>query len=226
MGIVKDIIELVRGMKITSRHLGRHAVTLQYPKEKKVLPERSRGMVVLLSDQETGELNCTACMLCMKACPTAAIHIDAPMDENKKKQLKAFDIDFGLCCFCGLCEEACNFAALKMSTKFEYSSNSADDAVWDIKKLQEVGLDVPYTPRPKKKPVVKKPVAEASDKENEATEAKEAVPTPPPPPEAPAPPKPEATAETKPAEDKPADSNATDKIEIDAPDDGEERKDA
>ena len=42
------------------------------------MPERSRGVVVLLSDKETGDLNCTMCMLCMRVCPTAAIQIEAP----------------------------------------------------------------------------------------------------------------------------------------------------
>jgi len=117
--------------------------------------ERSRGIVVLLSDKETGELNCTACELCMRACPTAAIYIDAPRDENKKKILKKFEIDHAICCFCGLCEEACNFSALKLANKYEFSTQNKDDLVWDVNKLQEVGRDVPYIDTRKKKPVSK-----------------------------------------------------------------------
>ena len=121
MGLWKDIKNLFKGMGITSKHLGRHAITIQYPEEKWTMPERSRGIVVLLSDKETGALNCTACMLCMKACPTGAIRIVAPRDEvTKKRDLQQFEIDFGICCFCGLCEEACNFSALKMTGKYEY----------------------------------------------------------------------------------------------------------
>ena len=153
MGVFKDVKELFRGMGITSKHLGRHAITIQYPEERFTMPERSRGIVVLLSDKETGELNCTSCMLCMRACPTAAILIDAPRDEKKKRQLKSFDIDFGLCCFCGLCEEACNFCAIKMDTKYEFSTLEAGDLVWDMKKLQEVGRDVDYVDTRKKRPV-------------------------------------------------------------------------
>ncbi len=162
--ILKGLKELILGMTITGKYLGRHAVTLQYPEEKWEMPERSRGIVVLLSDKETGELNCTACMLCMRACPTAAILIDAPRDENKKRQLKTFVVDHGLCCFCGMCEEACNFTAIKMAGKYEFSTLDKKDLVWDMKKLQEMGLDVPYEPKPKKKPVEKV-------KTNTATEA-------------------------------------------------------
>lgn len=151
MGIWKDIKNLFIGMQITSKHLGRHAITIQYPEEKWTMPERSRGIVVLLSDKETGELNCTGCLLCQKACPTGAIIIEAPRDENKKRQLKEFVVDHGLCCFCGLCEEACNFCAIKMTPKYEFSSVTKEGLVWDMNKLQEMGRDAAYVDTRKKK---------------------------------------------------------------------------
>ena len=163
MGVLKDIKALVTGLEITGKHLGRHAITIQYPEERWTMPERSRGIVVLLSDKETGELNCTACMLCERACPTGAIRIDAPRDEKKKRHLKNFTIDFGVCCFCGLCEEACNFCAIKMAPKYEFSTHVKDDLVWDVKKLQEVGRDVPYEDtRKKKKEAAGKPPPKAA----------------------------------------------------------------
>ncbi len=160
MGLWKDIKNLFIGMRITSKHLGRHAITIQYPEEKWTMPERSRGIVVLLSDKETGELNCTACLLCMRACPTGAIRIEAPRDEAKKRHLKGFDIDFGLCCFCGLCEEACNFSAIKMAPMYEFSTVAKEDLVWDVRKLQDMGRNVPYIDtRKKKAPAEAKPAA-------------------------------------------------------------------
>jgi len=160
MGIVAHIKNLLIGMGITGKHLGRHAITIQYPEEKMEMFERSRGVVVLLSDKETGELNCTACVLCEKACPTRAITIEWHRDDKKRKHLDGFVIDFGLCCFCGLCEEACNFCAIKMANKYEFSTWDKDDIVWDVNKLQDVGRDVPYEDtRKKKKP---KPAAQAA----------------------------------------------------------------
>jgi len=91
----------------------------------------------------------------MKACPTAAILIDAPRDEKKKRQLKSFTVDNGLCCFCGLCEEACNFCAIKLAPKYEFSTANKDDILWDVRKLQEMGRDVDYVDTRKKKPVKK-----------------------------------------------------------------------
>lgn len=151
MGMFTDIKNLLIGMKITSKHLGKHAITLQYPEQKMPMTERSRGIVVLLSDKETGELNCTGCMLCAKACPTGAIFVDAPRDENKKRQLKGFVVDHGLCCFCGLCEEACNFCAIKMTPKYEFSDLTKEGLVWDMSKLQEMGRDAAYVDTRKKK---------------------------------------------------------------------------
>ncbi len=155
MKLLKDIKNLVAGMGITGKHLGRHAITIQYPEERMEMFDRSRGVVVLLSDQETGELNCTMCMLCMKACPTAAIFIDAPRGEDKKRVLKEFNLDFSLCCFCGLCEESCSFDAIKLAPKYEFSTLTKAEHFWDVNKLQEIGRDVPYEVTRKKKPAAK-----------------------------------------------------------------------
>ena len=181
MGVLKDLKNLILGMGITGKHLGKHAVTIQYPEEKWPMPERSRGIVVLLSDKETGELNCTSCLLCMQACPTAAIRIDAPRGEDKKRRLVSFDIDFGLCCFCGLCEEACNFCAIKMTPKYEFSSVTKSDLIWDMKKLQEMGRDVDYVDTRKKKT----PKEAAPQAGTPKAEAKATDPTPAPSPDPP-----------------------------------------
>lgn len=161
MGILKQLVDgiynLILGLKVTGKRLPEKSVTLQYPKERWEMPERSRGIVVLLSDKETGELNCTACTLCQNACPTGAITIERDRGEDKKWHIQSFTIDNTICCFCGLCEEACNFAALKMAGKYEFSVYDQSELVWDVKKLQEVGRDVPYEPLPKKKPAPKKP---------------------------------------------------------------------
>jgi NADH-quinone oxidoreductase subunit I len=177
MGVFNGLYNLFKGLTITGKHLGRHAVTVQYPEQRDVIPERSRGIVVLLSDKETGELNCTACELCMRACPSAAIRVESHRDpETKRKALDSFTVDTGLCCFCGLCEEACNFSAIKLAAKYEFSTWNKEDLFWDKDKLQEVGRDVPYVDkrRKKKEAAAKKPdtVEKADDKAEEKTESK------------------------------------------------------
>jgi NADH-quinone oxidoreductase subunit I len=153
------IYNLILGLFTTSKHLGRHAITVQYPKERWEMPERSRGMVVLLTDHETGKLNCTACLLCMKACPSGAIDIEIKKDEKGKRHLVEFKVDYHICCLCGLCEESCNFAAVKLANKYEFPEFDKTNLVWDSKKLAEMGFDVPYVKPVRKKPAAKKPIA-------------------------------------------------------------------
>jgi NADH-quinone oxidoreductase subunit I len=148
--VFRGILNLLIGLKVTLRHLFSHAITLQYPTERWTMPERSRGVVVLLSNKETGELNCTACMLCAKACPTAAIMIERHRGDDKKWKVDAFSVDNAICCYCGLCEEACNFDAIKLTPKYEFSTYDKPSLTYDVHKLQELGLDVLYTPRVKK----------------------------------------------------------------------------
>jgi NADH-quinone oxidoreductase subunit I len=186
MGVFRSLIDgvynLLLGLGVTARRLPKPAVTLQYPEERWTIPERSRGVVVLLSDQETGELNCTACLLCEKACPTGAISIGREKNEKGKWYAKSFTVDNTICCFCGLCEESCNFAALKMATMYEFSVYNQSELVYDINRLQELGRDVPYTPRPKKKPAPaaapEKKDAAPAPKPPERPEKEDAVPAP------------------------------------------------
>ncbi len=70
---------ILQGLGLTLSHVTRPKVTRLYPYEKRVLPERSRGLIQLI--QEAGQdtpfnLKCEACLLCEKVCPPRAITID------------------------------------------------------------------------------------------------------------------------------------------------------
>jgi NADH-quinone oxidoreductase chain I len=148
----KGFWNLILGLKTTGKYLPTRAVTLQYPDERWPMPERSRGVVVLLSDPETGELNCNACLVCMKQCPVHAIDVEQIKDpETKKRYPGKFTIDNTICCFCGICEEVCNFDAIKLTGKYEFSVFNKADLIYNKEKLQELGRDVKYTPKKKAK---------------------------------------------------------------------------
>ncbi len=164
------------GLKTTGKYLPKKSVTLQYPDERWTMPERSRGVVVLLSDPETGELNCNACLVCMKQCPVNAIYVEQVKDpETKKRYPGEFKIDNTICCFCGICEEVCNFDAIKLTGKYEFSVFNKQELIYDKGRLQEIGRDVKYEPRKKKKREAKpsaKPAESSTDTTESTLEAK------------------------------------------------------
>ncbi|MEK6619889.1 MAG: 4Fe-4S binding protein, partial [Chloroflexota bacterium] len=78
---------LFRGMKRTLEHLVRsRAVTRKYPYEKRELPERSRGLIVLLLEPETNIFKCESCLMCEKACPSRAISISYTFRNGFRKR--------------------------------------------------------------------------------------------------------------------------------------------
>ncbi len=117
--------------------------TIQYPEEKRVLPENFRYVPMLLFDAETGEDRCTACGICAKVCPPQCIWIVRDKDEKGKPVPRAaeFYIDISICMGCGYCAEFCPFDAIKMNHDYEIAVyNRYPDLV-----LNKDELSVPTT---------------------------------------------------------------------------------
>ncbi len=70
------MIGILKGLKITLTHLFQPKLTQKYPYEKPSLPERSRGLIQLTVEEETGLLKCEACRMCEKVCPPRAITVE------------------------------------------------------------------------------------------------------------------------------------------------------
>ncbi|MEZ4616495.1 MAG: 4Fe-4S binding protein [Caldilineaceae bacterium] len=96
-------------------------LTIQYPEERRLLPERFRYIPMLIWDTETNEDRCTACGICAKVCPPQCIWIIRDSDENGRPVARPaeFYIDAAVCMSCSFCTEFCPFDAIKMNHDFE-----------------------------------------------------------------------------------------------------------
>lgn len=125
--------------------------TIQYPEERRKLPERFRYIPMLIyeTNPETGakEDRCTACGICAKVCPPQCIWIVRDKDEKGKPITRPaeFFIDTSICMNCGLCAEFCPFDAIKMNHDFEISAyKRMPRLVFD---LEELSVPVSYYAR-------------------------------------------------------------------------------
>jgi NADH-quinone oxidoreductase chain I len=101
-------------MVITIKHFVRKPVTLQYPDERWVLPERFRGFV------HNNVIRCNACLGCAKACPVSCIYIETE-GKGKDRYMTRWAVDFNKCIWCGFCCDPCPTNAISMSHDYDHS---------------------------------------------------------------------------------------------------------
>ena len=101
--------ELLVGLKIVLVEMFRkgNTHTVSYPQEKLAMGPRYRAIHKLLRLQESGSDRCIGCGLCEKICISNCIRIETKLDENSRKEVSQYTINFGRCIFCGYCAEVC-----------------------------------------------------------------------------------------------------------------------
>ena len=118
----QDSIQVGKYQRVMDQPLSQEGLlTIQYPEERRLLPERFRYIPMLIWDTEAGEDRCTACGICAKVCPPQCIWIVRDSDENGKPVTRPaeFYIDAAVCMSCSFCTEFCPFDAIKMNHDYE-----------------------------------------------------------------------------------------------------------
>lgn len=136
--IFSGLWSLIIGLSITFREFFSPTVTVQYPYEQVVMPERFRGHIQLRGDEQ-GNAKCVVCMMCQRACPSGCITLAGKKKEGeKKKTLSSYTLDFTKCSLCGSCVESCNFDALEFSKEYKLASTRKEDFIMDLmQRLEE-----------------------------------------------------------------------------------------
>jgi NADH-quinone oxidoreductase subunit I len=142
LGLWQDASNLLKGMWVTLQYIlhPKRIVTRQYPENRETLkfPERFRGQVIMPHDQNDDH-NCTACLLCEKACPNGTISILSTKNVASKRVLGQFIYRFSQCTLCNLCIEACPFDAIRMGHEFEEASFRREDLIRVLNKKEGRG---------------------------------------------------------------------------------------
>jgi len=96
--------------------------TTKYPFEKLPISPRYRAIHDMLRLLESGHYRCIGCGLCEKICISDCIKMDTRYDENQRKEVSEYTINFGRCIFCGYCAEVCPELAIVHGGRYETAS--------------------------------------------------------------------------------------------------------
>jgi NADH-quinone oxidoreductase subunit I len=141
--IAKGTVTTVAAFATASKHLFTRSSTIQYPREKAELPDRTRHRLhVVIED-------CIGCQNCERACPVECIKIE-PIKAPKSIDLgnssagnpipfwlASFTIDMAKCCYCGLCTDPCPTGCIQMTPIYEFSSYEVTDLVYEFSRMTE-----------------------------------------------------------------------------------------
>jgi NADH-quinone oxidoreductase subunit I len=119
--------ELFVGLWITLKEMvktlfmgGKH--TTMYPFEKMPISPRYRAIHNMLRLLESGHYRCIGCGLCEKICISNCIAMETRYDENQRKEVSEYTINFGRCIYCGYCAEVCPELAIVHGGRYETAS--------------------------------------------------------------------------------------------------------
>jgi NADH-quinone oxidoreductase subunit I len=153
MGVISDLLGPMKGFAVTFRQMFKPRVTVQYPKEQRVKPQRFHGRHVL-NRYPDGMEKCIGCELCAGVCPARCIYVrgadnpeEAPISPGERFGF-VYEINMLRCIFCGMCVEACPTEAITMTHLFEMSVTDRQDAIYTKEELLVRRDGTPNHPQP------------------------------------------------------------------------------
>lgn len=132
------LLELLKGLHLTFKHMLRPKATVFYPEEKTPMSPRFRGLHALRR-YANGEERCIACKLCEAVCPALAITIESEPRDDGTRRTTRYEIDLFKCIFCGFCEESCPVDSIVETRVHEYHFENRGEQIMNKEKLLAIG---------------------------------------------------------------------------------------
>ena len=132
--IYRVFFQMPKGFVVTIKHVFKKPVTLDYPKKKRPMFPRYRGLHYL-ERYDDGSERCVCCGLCAAACPADAIYMEPEETEKGERKAKIYEINMLRCIFCGYCEEACPEEAIFLGQEYEFSNFDRNSFIYDKEQM-------------------------------------------------------------------------------------------